>query len=149
MPPGRPRKASFCQQSGQPFSDWCTTCRGKSRQKCSGPTTVGTNTGKNGRVHATQNISYAENYMGRVEPGDFVIGLRKWDPVMPGGRVFQRSDSVFLAFVEDVRRAVAAEEFVTRDCRRSFRLQGQSASQVKVQRELSSSAYQDILTYII
>ena len=66
---------------------------------------------------------------------------------MPGGRVFQRSDSVFLAFAEDVRRAVAAEELVTRDW--SFRLQGRSASQVKVQRELSSSAYQDILTYII
>ena len=30
------RKTSFCQQSDQPFSDWCTTCRGKSRKKCSG-----------------------------------------------------------------------------------------------------------------
>ena len=40
MPPGQPvgtRKASLCQQSGQPLSDWCTKCRGKSRQKCSGP----------------------------------------------------------------------------------------------------------------
>ena len=67
-----------------------------------------------------------DNYMGYVEPGDFVIKLRKWDPVLPGGRTFQRSHKVFLAFGEDLRGTLDEAEFVERDGRRSVRLRGRS-----------------------
>ena len=44
-----------------------------------------------------------DNYMGRIEPGDFVIKLRAWDPCTPGGRRFQQTDRCFWAFAEDLR----------------------------------------------
>ena len=83
--------------------------------------------------------------MGYVKPGDFVIKLRKWDPVLPGGRAYQRSDLAFLAFAEDLRRVLEEDEFGLRDGRRSTRLQGRSP----VQRELSLQAHRDILQLIV
>ena len=89
--------------------------------------------------------SLEDNYMGYVEPGDFVIKLRKWDPVLPGGRTFQRSDKVFLAFGEDLRRTLDEAEFVERDGRRSVHLRGRSP----VLRELTDRARKEILELIV
>ena len=94
---------------------------------------------------ATEALSFEDNYMGYVEPGDFVIKLRKWDPVLPGGRNFQRSDKVFLAFGEDLRRTLEEAEFVQRDGRRSVRLRGRSP----LLRELTEKAHQQILELIV
>ena len=90
-------------------------------------------------------LSVDDNYMGYVIEGDFVIKLRKWDPVLPGGRTFQRSDHVFMAFAEDLRRTLDEAEFAKRDGRRSVRLRGRSP----LLRELTVGAHQQILELIV
>ena len=60
-------------------------------------------------------------------------------------RNFQRSDKVFLAFGEDLRRTLEEAEFVQRDGRRSVRLRGRSP----LLRELTEKAHQKILELIV
>ena len=60
-------------------------------------------------------------------------------------QTFQRSDKVFLAFGEDLRRTLDEAEFVERDGRRSVRLRGRSP----VLRELTDRVHKEILELIV
>ena len=53
----------------------------------------------------------SQSYMGRLEPGDRVLQVRKFEPTQVGSNLFRLTDKEFPVFIEDVRLIIDSSDF--------------------------------------
>ena len=137
-------RISTCKGSGEPQEAWCTPCRGVdvSRRRCVGPKVL---------VHTPTEQALSPLPTTRIRKQTQFLapeahcGMGNTELLSRARQTFQRSDKVFLAFGEDLRRTLDEAEFVERDGRRSVRLRGRSP----VLRELTDRVHKEILELIV
>ena len=78
-----------------------------------------------------------ESYMGRFEPGDTVLDVRKLEPTSVGGSMYEFTDKVFPIFVEDIRKRNMQTHLTLVDTsRRSARVAGSTSINAASQRKM-------------
>lgn len=78
-----------------------------------------------------------ESYMGRFEPGDVVLDVRKLEPTSVGSSMYEYTDKKFPVFVEDIRKRKMQDYLEKVDTtRRSARVAGTTSTGAPSQREV-------------
>ena len=58
-------------------------------------------------------MEHTQSYMGRLEPGDRKIQVRKFEPTQLGSNLFRLTQKEFPVFIEDVRLILDNRDFVS------------------------------------
>ena len=69
--------------------------------------------GPDGEEGVYRVMEHAQSYMGRLEPGDRVIQVRKFEPTQLGSNLFRLTEKEFPVFIEDVRLILDSRDFVS------------------------------------
>jgi hypothetical protein len=56
-------------------------------------------------------MEHSQSYMDRLEPGDRVIQVRKFEPTQVGSSLFRLTEKEFPVFIEDVRLIIEDVDF--------------------------------------
>ena len=69
--------------------------------------------GPDGEEGSYRIIQHSQSHMGRLEPGDRVIQVRKFEPTQLGSNLFRLTQKEFPVFIEDVRLILDNRDLVS------------------------------------
>jgi len=91
-------------------------------------------------------MEHAQSYMGRLEPGDRVIQVRKFEPTQLGSNLFRLTQKEFPVFIEDVRLILDNRDLVS-DGTPQRRISARAARQDPLTSNQLVGGYDPLLTY--
>jgi hypothetical protein len=103
-------------------------------------------TGPEGEESAYRVMEHTQSYMGRLEPGDRVIQLRKFEPTQLGSNLFRLTQKEFPVFIEDVRLILDNRDLVS-DRTPQRRVSVRAARQDPLTSNKLVGGYDPLLTY--
>ena len=102
--------------------------------------------GPDGEEGSYRVMEHSQSYMGRLEPGDRVIQVRKFEPTQLGSNLFRLTVKEFPVFIEDVRLILGTSDFVS-DGSPQRRVSVRAARQDSLASNQLIGGYDPLLTY--
>ena len=102
--------------------------------------------GPEGEEGAYRVMEHTQSYMGRLEPGDRVIQVRKFEPTQLGSNLFRLTQKEFPVFIEDVRLILDNRDLVS-DGTPQRRISARAARQGPLTSNQLVGGYDPLLTY--